>query len=379
MKMKLARLLAASATALAGLAIGGTASAAIRTLHPTGGAADLANVRDVILASSPGDTIILKARSLSGQITPFNFTTMASGGAAVVDVDRLIIQGEIESKKDRIVTRILGPLTFANPGSYNAFDVRANEVEFKWILFDTFEAAIVVRPNMSKTIVQEIGTIDCAYGIYGYGNNDQLLVKRCRMNIAGTSVGGNAAVTIQEGSQNCRVYENVFKGPGTELTVAAVIGVLEFNLDSPGGGTIVSDNLIRKFDAGIFMTSSNCQISRNKVRLCFDGIDVVSEVSNGIFQGSQTVVNVLVADNDSIYHTDDGVNLVGVQDSSIVRNMVSPNGDYGIDCDESVMGTTSTGNTLSGNVGTTSCSSLPLEESGTERRSAVPVADPIEP
>lgn len=372
------KLLAAAAAVVAGLAAGGPASAAIRTLYPTGGAADVANVQSMVDISNPGDTIVLKARNLSGVPTAFNFSAMPSGGAVIVDVNRLFIQGELESKAERIVTRIEGPGSYFYPESYVAFDVRANEVDFRYILFDNLEAAMVIRAGFETTVVQECAVVDCAHGVFGYGDNDETIVKKCRMRLAGTPTGGNAAVTLQEGSVDCRVFENVFRGPGRELTAAAVVGILDYNVSIPADGNVYSDNVIRKCDAGIFVTSSVCQVSRNNIKKCTDGIDVVTEVNTGLFQGTQVVVSASIVDNVCIDHSDDGINLVGVQDSTIARNVLTPVGDYGVDCDESVLGTTSTGNTLVDNVGTTNCSSLPLEDSGSLRRPHPPVR-PIEP
>lgn len=378
MTMRQSFIAAAAAAALAGFGLGGPASAAVRTLYPTGSTADLPNVQELVDISAPGDTIILKARSLSGVPTPFNFTAMPNGGAVIVGVERLKIYGELESKEDRIVTRLEGPGPYFYPQSYVAFDVRADETDFRHILFDDFEAALVLRAGFETTIVQECGVINSAHGIFGYGGNHGTIVKKSRIRLAETPTGGNAGVTLQEGSVDCRIFENVIKGPGRELAVSAVAGVLDFNVSTEATGTIVSDNIIRHCDVGIFITSSNATVSRNVVRLCTDGIAIVSEVNSGLLQGTQTVVSAIVADNTSVDHSDDGINLVGVQDSTIVRNVVTPAGDYGIDCDESVLGTTSTGNTLTGNTGTSNCSSLPLEESGSESRPHPPVG-PIEP
>ncbi len=343
------------------LALAGTANAATITVTPTGTSADYTAVSDAITTASPGDVIILANRAANSTPTAFNFSAMTSNGI-VIDTPFITIKGQYEAGPPTVATTIQGPGSFDAENSDVTFtlNTEARGVTVDTILFENFEAAVVLEKGVQEFTMKNAATSNCANGIYGVGDNDRLWVDGCIFSIASTPLGGNGGVTIQEGSDRATVVNSRFKGPGVAQASLVVSGIIDFNIGVPGSADLFANNVVRNFDVGIYASSSLATIHCNTVQGCSDGIALVSEVSSGSSQGNQRVVNAVVTFNVASGNVADGIDLQGVLASTIADNNLSNNGDEDVNCGSTTLGTGAANNKLTRNTGSSNCGAASL-------------------
>ncbi|MBI1853801.1 MAG: right-handed parallel beta-helix repeat-containing protein [Planctomycetes bacterium] len=352
--MKTTGLLCAVMTAMVSLAIGSSeARGGVRFIYPSGTSADLVRVQSAINAASPGDTLILKYRNTGGIIRRFNLANVPSGGI-VIGVEGLNIVGEVDTRNVQIATKLVGPTTYDASGSFVAFDVQADDVHLELMSFENFEAAVVLEEGVSGFTMDRCKITSCAHGIFGIGDNNDMTIRRVKCTLAVTPEGGNAGVTLQEGSDRVTISHCTFDGPGMNRAPLAVAGVIDFNLQTSARRLTVNECDVEQMDIGIFVSSKRARILQNLCQQCIDGIELVTEVGTGLSQGTQQARENLLMGNRLVSNDGTGIHLFGAQSNLIKNNLLTFNG-ADIVCQDSSLGTSSTENVIERNIGVVDC------------------------
>ncbi len=349
-------------SAVVAFATASAAPASVVVIHPTGTPADLTNVAAAIASASDGDIILLRAFDENGDRTNFDLSGM-TGGEIVVTAPNVTVSGESDLRTRRVRTTIDGPGTFDLNASLVAFDVQPSADGFMvtGMIFRNFEAVMLLRAGAKNVSFVEGGVVNCANGVFGVGDNDGLVVESVTMRIVATPVGGNAGVTVQEGSDDVKVMNCTMNGPGTGLASLACAGIIDFNISTPASRLIAFGNTVKRFDIGIFVSSACPRILRNFVAACIDGIQAVSEIGTGSTQGTQMVTNALVRNTASRINLDDGIQFMGVESALVAFCNLRPNSDAGLACESSSLSSLTTGVSEVGNWGTSTCGALVSE------------------
>lgn len=139
--------------------------------------------------------------------------------------------------------------------------------------------------------------------IYCSGDCDNLRVIGNQLRIVdrrdadGEPTGGNAAVTVLNGSSDLCVIDNRMTGPGpNEDRPSETVGVIDFNNDGirSSNPQILRNNL-RMFDTAIFISSTRGHVERNRVRDCDFALVALGQAG---FPGvTEPVVNSLINAN----------------------------------------------------------------------------------
>lgn len=359
--------------ALALAAFAAAAPAAVIEIVPTGTPADVTNIAAALAAAVDGDIILLRARDAVGEYETFDLSSMTSS-EFVVSAPNVTVSGEADLQSRRVRTNVLGPTTYDADGSFVAFDVQGSADGFmvSGVEFRRFEAALLLREGAKNVSMVDCTLINCANGVFGLGDNDGLTVEGTSIRVSATPTGGNAAVTVQEGSDDVRVSSCNLIGPGLDKAAVAAAGIIDFNLDAPAARLAAFGNTIQRFDVGIYLSGASPRLARNTVTKCGDGVAAVSEISTGSTPGSQTVSNAFIRSNSSRLNADDGIHLVGVTAALVAFNQLSPNIGAGLVCEAAGPSSPTIGVTTEGNSGSQSCGGSLTTGEAAPRRSVRP-------